>query len=284
MKRRTFRQIARRAKEAVVLRLPQLGRASADKHELQQPTGPCAEPPKDTSRDAVVGASAKRLDLSEFIRFGSMVFDIGAFEGFKTLEYLKLGASVVCFEPNRESARVLQDKFKDNPHVRIEKCGLSDHEGVLLFYPSTVRAQSTFSQSLKEAPWFSREQWSPAPYEVEITTIEKMVENYGLPGLVKIDVEGVEASVVRGMGCARPRYLSFEFYPGFPAAYRECIDILGAFGYAKYNYIINGIVQNQESDEFRFDSWVDRELLLSALSEEPRRPGMDWGDVYATLV
>ena len=298
MKRYIIRQTARKAMKAVALHLPwlggviaerdelrqQVGGVIAERDELRQPTSLCAELPEDTSQNGLAGSSAKRLDLSEFIGFGSLVFDIGAFEGVKTLEYLKLGASVVCFEPNRETVKVLQEKFKNNPHVRIEMRGLSDQEGVRLFYASTVRAQSTFSESLKKSHWFSRDQWSPIPYEVEITTIMQMVKRYGLPDFVKIDVEGLEASVLRGMGDARPQSLSFEFYPAFPEKYGECIHILQDLGYSKFNYIINGIIPNQESAEFRFDGWVDQEVLLSGLSEEPRRAGMDWGDVYATLL
>ena len=41
-------------------------------------------------------------------------------------------------------------------------------------------------------------------------TIDKLVEKYGLPDLVKIDVEGAETQVLNGMNC-KPKQLCFEW-------------------------------------------------------------------------
>jgi len=265
MRNVTVRQVFRKAMKVVFLRVPRLGRVLEERDKLRQQVRLLsAGASVAVAQPAQSKASPNLVGLSKFIKFGSLVFDIGAFEGFKTLEYLELGASVVCFEPNRESGKVLQEKFKHNPHVRIELCGLSDREGAFLFHPASVRAQSTFSEDLVTAgvPWFPPDQWSSTPYEVKTTTVDRMVEKYGMPDFVKIDVEGLESSVLRGMRAARPQSLSFEFYPTFPKKYLECLRLLQDFGYSRFNYIINGLVPHQESDESRFDDWVTYEELL----------------------
>jgi hypothetical protein len=61
---------------------------------------------------------------------------------------------------------------------------------------------------------------------VETTTIEDLMNDHGVPFFIKIDVEGHEASVLRGMTRAVP-YLSFEVnLPEFRSEGVECIDLL----------------------------------------------------------
>src|SRR5579859_5883866 len=49
--------------------------------------------------------------LLEGLRPGSLVFDVGANDGFKTGIFLKLGARVVAIEPDRTNQQVLREKF-----------------------------------------------------------------------------------------------------------------------------------------------------------------------------
>lgn len=73
--------------------------------------------------------------------------------------------------------------------------------------------------------------------EVKTTTIEQLVIEYGPPFFVKIDVEGCELRVLRGMRRPVP-YCSFEInLPEFRREGLECIDVLdclapeGSFNY-----------------------------------------------------
>ena len=74
--------------------------------------------------------------------------------------------------------------------------------------------------------------------EVETITLEELIRSQGLPFYVKIDVEGYEAVVLRGLR-SPVRYLSFEVnLPEFRPEALECIELLenvaahGDFNYA----------------------------------------------------
>jgi FkbM family methyltransferase len=74
--------------------------------------------------------------------------------------------------------------------------------------------------------------------EIETTTLENLMTTYGIPFFIKIDVEGHEAHVLRGMKRLVP-YLSFEVnLPEFKLEGLECVNILsriapdGEFNYA----------------------------------------------------
>ena len=222
----------------------------------------------------------KRLDLREFINPGDLVFDVGAHTGFKTIEYLKLGAKVVCFEPNYIAAIELFQKFGGNPNVFIEVMGLYDKETALKFHPGILTAESTFSEIVfggRQGIWNS-------PKLVHVSTLGRMFEVWGKPAFIKIDTEGFETFVISGMPTAVPA-LSFEFNPNPPydESYEACVGMLVNMGYTNFNYVVNYTVDGVgiESDEYRFDNWVDYKTVLVGLHEEPRQPGMNWGDVYA---
>jgi hypothetical protein len=77
---------------------------------------------------------------------------------------------------------------------------------------------------------------------VETTTLDNLIAAHGLPFFIKIDVEGHEPNVLRGLH-STVRFLSFEVnLPEFAAEGQECVQILsrlapeGVFNYVSGEY------------------------------------------------
>jgi hypothetical protein len=73
--------------------------------------------------------------------------------------------------------------------------------------------------------------------EVETTTLEMLIDNNGLPFFIKVDVEGYELHVLRGLRQPIP-YLSFEVnLPEFRSEGLQCVDVLETLASeGKFNY------------------------------------------------
>src|SRR5579872_2998798 len=180
---------------------------------------------------------------------GGLIFDVGANQGYKSSLFLKLGARVVAVEPDELNQKILKDRFlscrlKPKPLAIISKA-LSDSASVMtMLIDAPGSAKNTLSAKWantlrRDAKRFGDKLAFRKSRNVETTTIEQLEAERGSPYFIKIDVEGHELSVLRGMRRPVP-YLSFEVnLPEFRTEGLECLRVLreldrgGEFNYAE---------------------------------------------------
>ena len=75
---------------------------------------------------------------------------------------------------------------------------------------------------------------------VEMTTLGSLITAHGIPRYIKIDVEGHEVHVLRGLPQPVP-FVSFEaILPEFLTETRECMEMLGRLSpQGRFNYAVN---------------------------------------------
>src|SRR4028118_1769730 len=135
---------------------------------------------------------------------GKIVYDIGGDQGIYTLFFArKVGAQggrVITFEPNPASyeqilANVALNKFQ---HVEVRNIGLGAEKGKLTFvFPGADPGRGTADEKIKEQ--ILKEKGARS-LEVDINTLDEEIAETKLPppAFAKIDVEGLEMSVLRG--------------------------------------------------------------------------------------
>jgi FkbM family methyltransferase len=201
---------------------------------------------------------------------GYPIFDVGANKGQKTDIFLRLGARVVAVEPDPANQKILKKSFLDyrlkrRPVTIIGKA-VSDRSGKAVFLiDEPGSAKNTLNQK-----WVDTLRSDPSRFgktlafeehrEVETITLEQLMRSYGRPYYVKIDVEGHELSVLRGMKTAVP-FLSFEVnLPEFRSEAEECIKML--------DQLASGGDFNQTPDcsrGFVFEEWMSSSAALDVL-------------------
>lgn len=124
-----------------------------------------------------------------------LVFDIGANVGNTVDIFIKYAKKVVAFEPNPELWNQLRYKF-NKKNVTVDPRAISNRCGIQNFYISDFHTLSTFSEDWIQNSRFSYTSSWNLQLEVETTTLEKIIDEYGIPDYIKIDIEGYEFEVL----------------------------------------------------------------------------------------
>jgi FkbM family methyltransferase len=215
---------------------------------------------------------------AQFVSPGDLVFDIGAHAGNRTRAFASLKCRVVALEPQPDFIRLLRTVLANASGVEIVAAAVTDHEGyVSLAVSDRTPTVTTVVESWREVrsreAGFDGVQWN-RQIEVKATTLDRLIEQFGVPAFVKIDVEGAEPRVLAGLSRPVPA-LSFEYLPTALDHVRECFARLSSLGPYSYNLSVG------ESYRLAFERWLSSDEVSAAL-ESPaaqRRAG----DVYARL-
>ena len=168
--------------------------------------------------------AAKQRTIMELVRPGMVCWDVGANVGFYTLLLAELvGACgrVFAFEPVPRNVELLQRHVEMNGYqnVRILHCALGDFDGEIGFDPGPNTSMGHIAARGPLMVPCSRAGTLLAAGEVEA------------PDVIKIDVEGAEADVLRGARRTMERHPVIFLATHGENVHRACVDLLTASGY-----------------------------------------------------
>jgi FkbM family methyltransferase len=213
-----------------------------------------------------------------FCKSGDTVIDVGANIGNRVEAFLALKTKVIAVEPQQFCRKVLRARFGNK--IQVIKEGLGEKaETKKMFIASSSSQISSFSEDWIEAvkqSRFSNEQWDRTE-QIELTTLDNLIQEYGTPAFIKIDVEGFELQVLKGLHTIVPA-LSFEYtVPEQLDKTIACLEKINALsaGY-KYNYSIGEEMALQLEEFCDFSTFKDI-LKSDAFSKTSN------GDIYVQL-
>jgi FkbM family methyltransferase len=229
----------------------------------------------------VLGGAAKAKARDAMLSFyrqlvpaEAVVFDIGANVGVLADIFSTLGAKVVALEPNTDCLRHIQLSYPRHNLETIQAVA-GPKNGLATLNLSDQRDDiSSVSND-----WISAIQQQHSEYRglwsrqvaVPMLTLDTLIEHYGMPHFIKIDVEGFEESVLDGLS-QQPKLLSFEFNLAFLQPALRCL-------YKKF--IAEGSVFNYAMGDpttFELKEWVGKEHLKDLLSAMEKRDRH--GDIF----
>jgi FkbM family methyltransferase len=191
-----------------------------------------------------------------------LIIDIGANVGNKTLVFSQLARTVVCVDPDRENFRILKSRFGKNSSIRIINKAVGEQITELTFHSfSDKDAYNTLSTKQKEIVSTERGVLPASSYQVQVTTLQNIIEEFGIPDYVKIDVEGFEKNVIEGLKVNIP-LLSIEAnLPNFLEETIWCVNYLDSMakGKAKFNYAI--------AHQLEFAEYISAKQMIDFLKE-----------------
>jgi FkbM family methyltransferase len=215
----------------------------------------------------------RELDFySRLVTPNSLCFDVGANVGVKSELLLEAGARVVAFEPQTECMRELRARCKRfGDRLASRQSAVGSTEGKAVLHIRESRGQSSLL-----------EDWEGVPENevtVPVTTLDRVIAEFGAPFYCKIDVEGFELEVLKGLSQAVP-LISFEYHlrDREIETTRACLDYLGKLGDLHINAIPSHLLA------FEFEEWLTPSDFYGVFPESFRnRKGYFYGDIFVRM-
>ena len=222
-------------------------------------------------------AAMDRL-YGRFVGRGDLVFDIGAHVGDRVASFRRLGARMVAVEPQPAMVKVLKLFYGRDADVAIEAVAVGRSTGTISLMinannPTVSTTSREFVNAARGAPGWEAQHWSRS-IQVPVTTLDSLIDKYGTPDFIKIDVEGFEEDALQGLAHA-VKALSFEFTTIQRDVALACIERCITLGYARFNAALG------ESQTFVNADWVGGKEIARWLAGLPHSANS--GDIYAAL-
>jgi FkbM family methyltransferase len=162
---------------------------------------------------------------------GRLIFDVGLHNGEDSAYYLWLGYDVVGIDANPLLCAECERRFAKEigeGRMKVVNAGILERAGKFSFY-----------RNLSDDGWssFDRErgtrggQW--AEETVICTTTDDLVERYGRPFFIKVDIEGADMQVLTSIGAgSAPPYISLELNTSDPI-----VERLVELGYTAFKFV-----------------------------------------------
>lgn len=217
-----------------------------------------------------------RRFYAQFIKPGDLCFDVGAHVGNRLRIWQALGARTIALEPQPHLMRWLQRLYGRQNNIVLLEAAAGAGSGTATLHissrtPTVTSLSADWISTVQQDPAFSRVRWDRT-VNVPVTTLDLLIAEHGAPAFCKIDVEGFELEVLRGLSHALPA-LSFEYIPATRALAVACIGRIGELGDYTFNY------SPGESHRLQSNQWLSPSDMLKVLAGI--RAGS--GDVYARL-
>lgn len=228
------------------------------------------------------GQPWRRWQLKRFYRQlvspGDLVFDIGAHVGSRSATLLSLGAEVVAVEPQPVFARMIE-RYLAHRLRGFETVAVGAAEGEATLHissrhPTVTTISGRFINGVQASEGFRDVVWD-REIRLPVTTLDRLIERYGRPAFCKIDVEGAESDILRGLSQPIP-LVAFEYIPAVPEVAREAVALLESLGPYRFNRVVG------EQHRFVSENWVTGSEVLAEIAG--LTPESSSGDIYARLM
>jgi len=193
----------------------------------------------------------------------AVVYDIGLHDGSDTSHYLSEGCRVVGIDANPVMCEEVEAKFRDyvrTGQLTVINRGVAEQKGQLEFWLcDDVSEWSSFHRDIA-----SRNGAKHHPIKVDCVPIGDIIDEFGVPDYMKIDIEGNDRICITGLTSATaPRYISIEMDH---SCGEQDLKILAKLGYRSFKVICQNNSWHQVTTrnigfyEWRPDHFIIRRL------------------------
>lgn len=219
-----------------------------------------------------------RMDalLRQMVEPGGRVFDVGSHVGDRVGALRRAGATVLCLEPQPMCAEAIRHIYAGDAGVVVVEAACGAQVGQMTLRtnsanPTVATLSSEFIKAARDADGWREQTWEDL-IMVPVLTLDELIARHGPPEFAKIDVEGFEAEVLRGLTTPIAS-LSFEFTTIQRSVAFDCVAQLERLGAYRFNVSLG------ETHKLEFVEWTEAHRIRDYIKSLPHWANS--GDIYA---
>jgi FkbM family methyltransferase len=202
-----------------------------------------------------------------------MFFDIGANIGNWSLSNINICEKIITVEASPTTFNKLLLNIGNNSKITCLNYAVcnSDNE-YITFYDSNADTLSTINND-----WLDSEnsrfynQYKYQEIKCKTIKLDKLIDIYGVPELIKIDVEGGEFECITSL-TKKVNNLCFEWASETNNITFKCLDYLEKLGYTNF------AIQFEDNYTYRPQIYKDKNVIKEYLNKTT--PKIEWGMIW----
>lgn len=203
----------------------------------------------------------------------NLIFDIGANVGQFTAACIKKypNAKIISIEANPNLISILR-KFESNNVIVLNNAVSDKSDEMIDFYISNMNVLSTaHTDWMTKSRFTGKAKWAD-PIKVKTINLDDLIKIYGNPDLIKIDVEGYEYTVMKGL-TSKQKDICFEWAEEEYDNINKSCEYLESLGYKNFGFIYKDAYLVKPDN---FKSWRKLEIHQDIDVKRKNKWGMIW--------
>jgi FkbM family methyltransferase len=205
-----------------------------------------------------------------------LLFDIGANIGAWALHNYTSETKIISVEASPTTFETLKRNVNGKNVFPLHFAVTSSSEKYVDFFECVANTISTLDEKWLNDPT-SRfyKQYPYTKIQVQTTTIDKLILDYGVPDILKVDVEGAENIVLKSL--TQPaKIVCFEWASEWNEKTIDALNHLETLGYKKFH------IQSEDRYTYRpLNYELNKEETIQSLNS--KRLKLDWGMIWTTI-
>jgi FkbM family methyltransferase len=205
-----------------------------------------------------------------------LIFDIGSNIGAWALKNYTSETKIICVEASPSTYEKLINNIVDKNIIPLNFAVTSSTHEQIDFFESSVDTISTLNEKWLNDP-SSRfyNQFDFNKITVNTISLDKLISLYGIPDLLKVDVEGAEDNVLKSL-TKQVKTICFEWASEMEDIIFNSIEHLDSLGYRKFH------IQHEDAYDYKpIEYEFTKDELIDII--KTKIPKVDWGMIWTTL-